>query len=108
MLTSRLGCLEHHRGWRVYIYMVNKVIGFQITASDESKINEFYSNAFGWRLSKGPHTHVTNLDTGNETLEGSVIGRGKYIPDYVSLFVETSNINETLKKCISNGGFQIT
>ena len=83
---------------------VNKVVGFQITASNESKINNFYSESFGWEQSPGPHEHVTNLNTGNSTLEGSVIGRGSHIPDYVSLYIESSNIKETIDKCIANGG----
>ena len=81
----------------------NKVVGFQITASNESKINDFYAKSFGWELSAGPHEHVTNVDTGNHTLEGSVLGRGDYIPDYVSLFVESSDITKTIEDCVKNG-----
>ena len=87
---------------------MNRVVGFQITASDESKINEFYSLTFGWKQSPGPHEHVTNHDTGNDTgndtLEGSVIGRGEFIPDYVSLFIESSDLPKTIESCIQNCG----
>ena len=82
---------------------MNKVIGFQITAQDESVINTFYQETFGWHASAGPHEHVTNFDTGNESLQGSVIGRGGHIPDYVSLFVETDNLEETVETAVSNG-----
>ena len=83
---------------------MNKVVGFQITARDEELLNNFYSDSFGWRLSPGPHEHVTNLDTGNPTLEGSMIGRGEHIPDYVSLFIETDNLDDTINKAVENGG----
>ncbi len=82
---------------------MHKVIGFQITAQDESTINSFYEKTFGWTPSQGPHEHVTNYDTGNETLEGSVIGRGQHIPDYVSLFVESENLEESIDAATSNG-----
>ena len=82
---------------------MNKVLGFQITAQDEERMNQFYANAFGWKLKPGPHEHVTDLETGNESLEGSIIGRGEYLPDYVSLFIETDEIEVTLEKTIENG-----
>lgn len=82
---------------------MHKVIGFQITAQDESKINSFYKETFGWVPSKGPHEHVTNYDTGNNTLEGSVIGRGDHIPDYVSLFIESDDLEESIHIAKSNG-----
>ena len=86
---------------------MNKVVGFQITASHEDVINDFYSKSFGWKPSAGPHEHVTNLDTGNETLEGSVIGRGSIIPDYLSLFVESDDLKTTIDHCLKNGGHLI-
>jgi len=82
---------------------MNKVIGFQITAKDEDLINGFYSKSFGWELSSGPHAHVTNLYTGNPTLEGSTIGRGEHIPDYVSLFIETDSLSKTIEAALKNG-----
>jgi hypothetical protein len=82
---------------------MNKVIGFQITAMDEGKLLDFYANSFGWKLSPGPHEHVTNLETGNPDLDGSIIGRGDFIPDYVSLFIESDDIEATIETCCENG-----
>ena len=79
---------------------MNKVIGFHITAQNESLLQEFYSKAFGWQGSPGPPDHVTDFETGNPTLEGSLIGRGDHIPDYVGLLIESTNLEETIKRAL--------
>ena len=82
---------------------MNKVVGFQITASDEARMTAFYADAFGWELSPGPHEHVTDVDTGNDTLGGSIIGRGEYIPDYVSLYIESDDLEATIAGAVQHG-----
>jgi len=83
---------------------MNKVVGFHITAKDEEGMNGFYAKAFGWKASPGPHEHVTHQETGNPTLEGSILGRGEYIPDYVSLMIESDDLEGTLERVVEEGG----
>ena len=84
-------------------FTMNKVIGFQITANNDEQLNGFYADTFGWNIKPGPHEHVSSIDTGNDTIEGSIIGRGDHIPDYVSLFIESEDIPATIETCLSNG-----
>ncbi len=86
---------------------MNQVVGFQITAKDESLLNGFYASAFGWEGRPGPHEHVTDVDTGNSTLDGSIIGRGEYIPDYVSLIIASDDLEGTLHRITEAGGGMI-
>ena len=83
---------------------MNKVIGFQITAKNKDLLNNFYANSFGWGLSPGSHEHVTNLNSGNRNLDGSILWRGEYIPDYVSLFIESDDLEATISTVVKNGG----
>lgn len=83
---------------------MGQVIGFQITAKDESLLNDFYSSVFGWGQEPGPHEHVTNLVTGQPNVNGSIIGRGDHIPDYVSLIISVKDLKRSLDVIQANGG----
>ena len=83
---------------------MNKVVGFQITAQNMDLLNRFYTSTFGWHNSPGSHEHVTKMDSGNKRLKVSILGRGEYIPDYVSLFLECDDLEATISSVIKNGG----
>ena len=83
---------------------MHQVIGFHIAAADEEKLNTFYKEALGWQVSPGPHEHVYILDTNTPGIEGSTIGRGDKIPDYVSLCVSTDDVDASIEQCVKCGG----
>ena len=83
---------------------MDSVIGFQITAADEDRITDFYTGVFDWGKSPGPHEHVTQLDTGQDNVDGSVIGRGEHIPDYVSLVIAVADLEASLARVVEHGG----
>ena len=83
---------------------MNRIVGFQITAKNFDALNQFYKASFGWEIAPGPHENVSSINTGNTELEGSIIGRGDFIPDYVSLFIETDDLECLINDCQKNGG----
>jgi predicted enzyme related to lactoylglutathione lyase len=83
---------------------MDRVIGFQVTAKDESVLTGFYRGVFGWGQEPGPHEHVTNLVTGQPGMEGSIIGRGDHIPDYVSLIISVKDLTVSIDAIRANGG----
>ena len=83
---------------------MDQVVGFQITAKDEQKLSGFYASVFRWGQEPGPHEHVIDLQTGQPGVNGSVIGRGEHIPDYVSLVISVQDLPGTLEKIQASGG----
>ena len=83
--------------------MSNHVMGFQITASNPERLTNFYKQAFSWRFDPGPHTNVFDTDANGGT-PGSIIGRGDHIPDYVSVFIQSDDVDVSLAAVEAAGG----
>jgi predicted enzyme related to lactoylglutathione lyase len=79
---------------------MNKVIGFHITAKNASPLEAFYREVFGWRAKKGDH----HIYAGKDEIKGSIMPRGEYIPDFVSLIIEAEDIDAVVERCCANGG----
>lgn len=85
--------------------MGNPVVHFEIASSDVKKAKQFYSKAFGWKFEKGPHKGVHITETGaKKGIQGFLLERGEYIPDYVSLYVEVENIGKAVSSVEKAGG----
>jgi len=52
---------------------MNRVVHFEIHASDPAKLVEFYTNVFGWKVNHMPEFDYWLIDTG---AEGAGIGGG--------------------------------
>ncbi len=79
---------------------MNKVIGFHITAKDASLLESFYREVFNWADELDDH----HLYSDQNRITGSIMPRGDYIPDYVSLIIEAEDIDSVVQRCCANGG----
>lgn len=85
--------------------MGRPVLHFEIAVADSKKLKSFYAKAFGWTFGKGPHKGVHLASTGSRKgIQGFLLERGEYIPDYVSLYVDVENIDKTVATLTKAGG----
>lgn len=85
--------------------MGNPVTYFEIAAQDPKKLKAFYSKAFGWKFGKGPHKGVDVVGTGTRKgIQGFLLERGGFIPDYVSLYVDVKDIEKAVAAITKAGG----
>jgi predicted enzyme related to lactoylglutathione lyase len=84
--------------------MVNSVVGFEVTANDVKKMKTFYGQVFGWKYSKGLQKGVHKIGFGNKNMFGSILERGEFIPDYVSLYIEVADLKKSISKIQNSGG----
>ncbi|MDZ4092492.1 MAG: VOC family protein [Arthrobacter sp.] len=97
--------------------MAGGVIHFEIPADDENRAREFYSSAFGWKISAMPEMSYAMLmttptdETGMPSVPGSINGgmfhrEGDLTSPVVTVDVE--DIDATLEKINSLGGSTVT
>lgn len=90
----------------------NKVVHFEIPASDIKKAKEFYEKIFNWRFEmyedKGAMVYTTEVDDNQKPTETGGINGGIYKRSsnnqQPSIVVETDSIDETLKAVEEAGG----
>ncbi len=91
---------KHHIGW------------FELYVNDFDKSKDFYNLLFGWEfnLSQSSDSPYWNIYTGEGSIGGGLMK--KEVPEHsgqsVVLYVETDNIENTLKKAVSLGGSIVT
>jgi predicted enzyme related to lactoylglutathione lyase len=96
--------------------MKNKVVFFEIPASNFKKAKEFYENVFDWKVElmgeQGAMALTTAADKDyNPTEVGGINGgfyKRKSKDDHPSFGVETGSIDKTLKAIEKAGGKLIT
>jgi uncharacterized protein len=85
--------------------MGDPVVHFEITSENSERTKIFYSGMFKWKFAQGPHQGVLKIDTGNpKGIQGSLLERGDSIPDYISLFIEVDNLEDSISKVEKLGG----
>jgi predicted enzyme related to lactoylglutathione lyase len=84
--------------------MADPVVGFEITVQDAKKMKAFYAKAFGWKFSQGIHKGVHAVAAGKRGPAGSLLERGDFIPDYVSLYIEVADLGKSIAKVQKAGG----
>ena len=93
--------------------MAGGVIHFEIPADDENRAREFYSSAFGWKISAMPELSYAVLmttptdETGMPTVPGSINGgmfrrEGELTSPLITVDVE--DIDAALEKISNLGG----
>ncbi len=86
----------------------NRIGWFEIHVHDFEKAKEFYGKLFNWKfkLSQGSKSHYWNIFTGEGSVGGGFMKKEK--PEHdghaVILYVETDDIEATLKKASELGG----
>ncbi len=92
--------------------MKNKVVHFEIPATDFKKAKEFYESIFDWKIElwgdEGAMANTTKADKdGTPTEIGGINGgfyKRKSKNDHPSIVVQTDSIDETVKKIEASGG----
>jgi uncharacterized protein len=85
--------------------MGNPVVNFEIASENAKNLKSFYSKAFGWKFGKGPHKGVHITKTGaKKGIQGFLLERGEFIPDYVSLYIDVEDITKSVAKIEKAGG----
>ncbi len=86
----------------------NRIGWFEIHVHDFEKAKEFYGKLFNWefKLSQGSKSHYWNIFTGEGSVGGGFMKKEKPEQDghSVILYVETDDIEATLKKASELGG----
>jgi len=88
---------EHHIGW------------FEVYVSDFDKAKEFYTELFGWQFNKSTtlgNPYYWIIYTGEGSVSGGLMKKTEpsHTGQAVVLYVETENIEATLKRAESLGG----
>ena len=90
----------------------NKVVLFEIPASDFKKAKEFYEKVFDWKIElwgdEGAMAYTTAVDKDQNPVEPGAINGGFYKRksnnDHPSFGVQTDSIDETLQAIEKAGG----
>jgi len=106
--------LDNTEGGRQMIK--NKVVFFEIPASDFKKAKEFYERVFDWKVElwgdEGAMAYTTPVDKDQNPIEPGGINGGFYTRksknDQPSFGVQTGSIDKTLKAIERAGGRVIT
>ncbi|MDH5327797.1 MAG: VOC family protein [Gammaproteobacteria bacterium] len=90
---------------------MNRPTHFELTAEDPEKLAGFYSQVFGWQISKweGPVDYWL-VSTGNDAdkgINGAIMGRNNVQQPVVNT-IEVSSLDETFATVTSNGGNKVT
>jgi len=96
--------------------MKNKVVFFEIPASNFKQAKKFYEKVFDWKVDlwgdEGAMAYTTAVDKDHNAIEPGGINGGFYIrkskDDHPSFCVQTGSIDKTLKAIEKAGGKVIT
>jgi uncharacterized protein len=84
--------------------MGSHVVHFEVTGKDGKALQDFYSEAFGWKLdtnNPGGYGYVRNADT---SLTGGIGDAPQGMPGGVTFYVRTDDAKATLEKIEKLGG----
>lgn len=85
--------------------MGQPVVHWEIGARDGSKLHQFYSTLFDWKIQVDPQLHYGMVETGGE---GGINGGISTLPPeaspYVTIYVQVDDLAAYLAKAESLGG----
>jgi hypothetical protein len=85
--------------------MGQPVVHFEIGARNGSKLHDFYSSLFDWKIQVDPQFHYGMVDTGGQ---GGINGGISTLPaeaqPYVTFYVQVDDLVASLSKAESLGG----
>lgn len=86
--------------------MAHPVVHFEIGSRDAQRSAEFYEDLFGWTISAaGPNYWLV---AGEEPgIGGGLMQASGEIPPYVTVYVATEALDETLERALSLGARQL-
>jgi uncharacterized protein len=83
--------------------MGNPVVHFEVVGSDGAKLQEFYGDLFGWKISADNPQNYGIVDNGGEGINGGV-GQAPDGSRQVTWYVQVGNIADCLRKAEEMGG----
>ncbi len=97
---------------------MDQVVHFHLPVNDMERAHKFYSDIFGWKITKIPkhpqYQMVETVETGEDdiplepgAINGSLYGR-ESPEDYPEITIEVSSIDTYLKKIQKSGGKTVT
>ncbi|HEY8897691.1 MAG TPA: VOC family protein [Niastella sp.] len=88
------------------ISIANPVVFFEIGCKDLTKTASFYSELFGWTPTGVPMASLisTNCEDG---IQGQITSLGHEPHNYVTFYIQVSDIHASLAKIIEAGGKKV-
>jgi len=87
--------------------MPNPVVHFEINSRNGKKLNDFYSQLFGWKMQvmEGMNYGLVDTDSGGHGINGGIGDINEPgQPNQVTFYIEVADPQATLQKIESMGG----
>lgn len=86
--------------------MSNPVVHWEIGATDASKLETFYTEAFGWEITPaGPeYALVLGADGG---IGGGILQVSEGMPPYLTLYVDVDDLESSLSNVVRLGASEV-
>jgi predicted enzyme related to lactoylglutathione lyase len=85
--------------------MGQPVVHWEIGARDGSKLHEFYSALFDWKIQVDPQLHYGMVETGGQGgINGGISTLPAEVQPYVTFYVQVDDLEACLAKAESLGG----
>ncbi|MDP4114893.1 MAG: VOC family protein [Bacteroidota bacterium] len=85
---------------------MNRITHFEIAAEKPDRAVEFYSNIFGWKISKwdGPTPYwLVSTGEGSPGINGGIIEKTEQLPSVINT-IDVENLDSTIEKIVAAGG----
>jgi len=84
--------------------MPNKVVHFEMAGGDGKKLQEFYSSAFGWKISVDNPMNYGMVDPSDAGVAGGVSPAGPEGSPHITVYIEVDDLQAALDKIEKLGG----
>ena len=85
--------------------MPNPVVHFEIQSSNPEKLHEYYSALFGWHIdANNPMNYGVVSTHAGKGIDGGIGGKQEGAPNTVTFYVESDDMEASLKKAEELGG----
>jgi hypothetical protein len=85
--------------------MGKPVVHFEIGAKDAAKLSDFYSQLFGWKISRADPIDYYLVETnGGSGIDGGIFPLHEGMSPFVTIYIESSELQADLDKAESLGG----
>ena len=85
--------------------MGSPVVHFELTSKAAPALQEFYSNIFGWTISRHEATGYGMADTGaGEGINGGIAAGPEGTPEFLTIYIQVDDPDAILKAIEAKGG----
>ena len=84
--------------------MGNSVVHFEIIGKDGKKLQDFYSQLFGWKIDANNPMNYGMVDGGDAGVGGGIASAMDGGPGHVTVYVEVDDLQAALTKAEGLGG----